>query len=74
MINYDYNKENFKKCLVCRKIIDYRVIGFIRYRKENVWICRDHTINETVVALGRMLTKKERNWIVHTIGSTAANA
>jgi uncharacterized C2H2 Zn-finger protein len=60
---YDHDKENYKACPVCGKIIDYHIHGFIRYTKENVWLCRDHTTNETEQALGRMLTKKEREWV-----------
>jgi hypothetical protein len=66
---YDHNKENHKVCPVCGKIIDYHIHGFIRYVKENLWLCRDHTIKETEQALGRLLTKKEREWIDYTINS-----
>src|SRR6266571_1093187 len=44
---YDYEKENYKKCPVCEKVIDYQVDGFIRYKDENVWIHREHTVEET---------------------------
>ena len=64
---YDYNKENFKVCPVCGKTIDYHIDGFIRYKKENLWVCRDHTIKETELALGRTLTKKERETGLNTI-------
>jgi hypothetical protein len=62
-MNYDYEKENHKTCPVCEKDIDYHFDGFIRYPKENVWIHRDHTAEETTKALGRPLTKKEIAWI-----------
>jgi hypothetical protein len=66
---YDHNKENYKVCPVCGKIIDYHIHGFIRYIKENIWICRDHTTRETEQALGRLLTKKERRWIEYNTSS-----
>ena len=36
-------------------------------RKKIYWICRDHTTKETERALGRPLTKDEKNWVEHTI-------
>ena len=65
--NYDYNKENYKVCPVCGTTIDYHIHGFIHYWKENVWICRDHTTEETEEALGRKLTENEKNWFEHNI-------
>lgn len=62
---YDYEKENYKICPVCKKVIDYHIHGFIHYEKENVWVCRDHTIAETTTALGKFLTKNEKKWILH---------
>ena len=67
MIHYDFEKENYKVCPVCGKTIDYHVDGFIHYEKENIWICRDHTTKETERALGRSLTKDEKNWVEHNI-------
>ena len=60
---YDYEEENNKKCPVCGEIIDYHVDGFIHYEKENVWIHREHTAEETEKALNRPLTDHERAWI-----------
>lgn len=60
---YDYEKENNKKCPVCGKLIDYHVDGFIRYKDENVWIHRDHSVEETEKALKRPLTDREKAWI-----------
>ncbi len=51
---YDYEKENNKKCPVCGQIIDYHIAGFIHYEKENVWIHREHTAAETEKALQRL--------------------
>ena|SRR5207302_10476787 len=61
--DYDYNKENNKKCPVCGITIDYHVDGFIRYKAENIWIHREHTVEETEEALKRPLTAMEKAWI-----------
>jgi len=61
--DYDLEKENYKKCPVCGKIIDYHINGFIHYEKENVWIHADHSASETEKALKRPLTGLERAWI-----------
>ena len=60
-MDYDYEKENYKNCPVCNKVIDYHICGFISY-PENKWVCRDHTSKETSVSLGRELTEKEILW------------
>ena len=60
---YDLEKENNKKCPVCMKTIDYHVDGFIHYEAENVWVHRDHTVEETEKALKRPLTEMERAWV-----------
>jgi hypothetical protein len=60
---YDLEKENYKKCPVCGEIIDYHVDGFIHYKDENVWIHREHTVEETEKALNRPLTDMEKAWI-----------
>lgn len=46
MMNYNYEKENFKICPVCGKTIDYHIDGFYHDQVLNVWICRDHTLLE----------------------------
>lgn len=61
--NYDYNKENNKKCPVCGITIDYHVDGFIHYEEENIWIHREHTVEETEKALNRLLTAMEKAWV-----------
>jgi len=45
-LNYDYEKENFKLCPVCGKTIDYHVDGFYHDQVLNIWICRDHKLEE----------------------------
>lgn len=60
---YDYEKENNKKCPVCGKIINYHIDGLIHYKAENVWVHRDHTAEEAEKALKRPLTEMERAWI-----------
>ena len=63
--HYDFEKENNKKCPVCEKIIDYHVDGFIHYEAENVWVHREHTVEETEKALTRPLTEMEKAWITY---------
>lgn len=46
MKNYDYEKENFKNCPVCSKTIDYHFDGFYHDQVLNVWICRDHKLED----------------------------
>ena len=45
-MNYDYEKENFKKCPVCGNEIDYHTKGFYHDQVLNVWICRKHKLEE----------------------------
>jgi hypothetical protein len=45
-MKYSYSKENFKICPVCNKTIDYRIHGFYHDKVLNIWICRDHTLEE----------------------------
>lgn len=61
--DYDFNKENNKKCPVCGEIIDYHVDGFIHYEEENIWIHREHSVEETEEALNRPLTAMEKAWV-----------
>ncbi len=63
--HYDYEKENNKKCPVCGKTINYHIDGFIRYKAENVWVHRDHTVEETEKALKRPLTDMEKAWVTY---------
>lgn len=44
--NYDFEKENYKPCPVCGKVIDYHFDGFYYDSVLNVWICRDHPLAE----------------------------
>lgn len=61
--NYDYEKENYKECPVCHVTIDYHVTGYIHYEAENIWVHRDHNIEETEKGLGRKLSEMEKLWI-----------
>ena len=45
-MGYDYEKENYKTCPVCEIEIDYHVAGFYHDTILNVWICRDHKLQE----------------------------
>ena len=44
--NYDYEKENHKKCPICGKVIDYRTMGYYHDQIQNVWICCNHKLKE----------------------------
>ena len=44
--DYDYNKENFKNCPVCPKVINYHIDGFYNDEILNKWICREHKLKE----------------------------
>src|SRR5690349_21631285 len=63
--NYDLEKENNKKCPVCGEIVDYHVDGFIHYEAENVWVPREHTVEETEKALKRPLPDMEAAWVTY---------
>ena len=40
--DHNYNKENYKKCPICRKTIDYHTCGFYHDEIQNIWICACH--------------------------------
>lgn len=44
--NYDHEKENFKKCPICKKVIDYHICGFYHDEILNIWICCEHKLEE----------------------------
>jgi hypothetical protein len=51
-LSYDYEKENFKTCPVCLKVIDYHVDGFFHDKVLNIWICRDHSLADILKVIG----------------------
>jgi hypothetical protein len=51
-VDYDFEKENFKTCPVCLKVIDYHVDGFFHDKVLNIWICRDHSLADILKVIG----------------------
>lgn len=56
---YDYDLENFKKCPLCNKRIDYHTDGFYHDQILNIWICKDHRLEE----INKVIELKDRDLI-----------
>jgi len=56
---YDYDLENFKRCPLCNKRIDYHIDGFYHDEILNIWICGEHRLEE----IKKVIELKDRDLI-----------